>query len=166
MIGQVKNGSLEGGDCWYLDEHKMVIGAGNRTNIKGIREAEKILRHFGIEVIRVPFEKKWNHLDMIFSVIAEKTVMLCSETLPSDFIGFLKNEKYQIIDIPSEKVFLGTINLLAMGKERILSFQENKFGNERLRVIGLDVYAPSLGQFLLGGSGPHCLTFELNRKKK
>ncbi|GAH99108.1 unnamed protein product, partial [marine sediment metagenome] len=43
MIGRVIQGSLEGGDCWYLDEHTMVIGAGNRTTMEGIKEAEKIL---------------------------------------------------------------------------------------------------------------------------
>jgi len=40
IIGQVKNGALEGGDCWYLDKHTMVIGTGNRTNLEGIKEAE------------------------------------------------------------------------------------------------------------------------------
>jgi len=110
------------------------------------------------------FEKKWNHLDMIFSVIAEKTVMLCREALPEQFLKYLKSNKYEMIDIPSSEVFAGTINLLALGNERILSFHENKFGNQRLRAIGLKVYDPHLSQFLLGGSGPHCLSFELYRK--
>ena len=163
-IGQVMQGALEGGDCWYLDKHTMVIGTGNRTTMEGVKEAENILKPFDIRVIPIPFEKKWNHLDMIFSVIAEKTVMLCPEALPSHFIKFLKNDKFDIINIPGKEVFAGTINLLALGNEKILSFRENKFGNERLRAIGLEVYDPHLSQFLLGGSGPHCLSFELIRK--
>ena len=94
MIGRVMQGSLEGGDCWYLDEYTMAIGAGNRTNLQGIEEAKKILEPFDIKVIHVQFEKKWNHLDAIFSVVAEKTVMLCPEALPENFLKYLKEERY------------------------------------------------------------------------
>jgi len=164
MIGRVIQGSLEGGDCWYLDEHTMVIGAGNRTTMEGIKEAEKILEPFDIKVIPVQFEAKWNHLDIIFSVVASKTVMLCPEALPDDFLKYLKNEKYEIITIPGKAVFAGTINLLALGNEKVLSFKENKIGNEKLRALGLEVFDPPLSQFLMGGSGPHCLSFELIRE--
>ncbi len=58
MIGRIMQGSLEGGDCWYLDEHTMVIGTGNRTTMQGIKEAEKILELFNIKVIPVQFEAK------------------------------------------------------------------------------------------------------------
>jgi len=145
MIGRVIQGSLEGGDCWYLDEHTMVIGAGNRTTMEGIKEAEKILKPFDIKVIPVQFEAKWNHLDIIFSVVASKTVMLCPEALPDDFLKYLRQEKYE-------------------GDEKVLSFKENKIGNEKLRALGLEVFDPPLSQFLMGGSGPHCLSFELIRE--
>jgi len=166
MIGIVMQGSLEGGDCWYLDEHTMVIGTGNRTTWEGIKEAEKILEPFDIKVIPIQFEAKWNHLDMIFSVVANKTVMLCPETLPGDFLKYLRQERYEIINIPCDAVFAGTINLLALGDEKVLSFKENKIGNEKLKAVGLEVYDPSLSQFLMGGSGPHCLSFELEREKQ
>jgi len=166
MIGRVIQGSLEGGDCWYLDEHTMVIGAGNRTTMEGIKEAEKILEPFDIKVIPVQFEEKWNHLDMIFSVVAPKTVMLCPEALPDDFLKYLMQEKYEIITIPGDAVFAGTINLLALGDEKVLSFKENKIGNEKLSALGLEVFDPPLSQFLMGGSGPHCLSFELDREKQ
>ena len=155
---------MEGGDCWYLDEQTMVIGTGNRTTQEGIKEAQEILKYYDIRVIPLVFDEKWNHLDMIFSVVAEKTVMLCREALPEHFIKYLENCKYEIINIPGKEVFSGAINLLALGNERVLSFHENKLGNERLKAIGLEVYDPHLNQFLLGGSGPHCLSFELKRK--
>ena len=164
MIGRIMQGSLEGGDCWYLDEHTLVIGAGNRTTMEGIKEAEKIFEPVNIKIIPIQFEAKWNHLDIIFSVVAPKTVMLCPEALPDDFLKYLKQEKYEIINIPGDAVFAGTINLLALGDEKVLSFKENKIGNEKLRALGLEVFDPPLSQFLMGGSGPHCLTFELERE--
>jgi len=164
MVGRVMHGSLEGGDCWYLDEHTLVIGIGNRSTMEGIKEAEKILEPFDIKIIPVKFKAKWNHLDIIFSVVASKTVMLCPEALPDDFLKYLRQEKYEIITIPGDAVFAGTINLLALGDEKVLSFKENKIGNEKLRALGLEVFDPHLSQFLMGGSGPHCLSFELIRE--
>ncbi|RXG62497.1 hypothetical protein ES695_21770, partial [Candidatus Atribacteria bacterium 1244-E10-H5-B2] len=108
MIGRIMQGSLEGGDCWYLDEHTMVIGTGNRTTMQGIKEAEKILEPFNIKVIPVQFEAKWNHLDAIFSVIAPKTVMLCPEALPENFLKYLKRERYEVITISADDVGKGT----------------------------------------------------------
>ena len=165
MVGRVIEGSLEGGDCWYLNEHTLVIGIGNRSTMEGIKEAEKICEPSNIKVIPVQFKAKWNHLDMIFSVVAPKTVMLCPEALPDNFLKYLKNEKYEIITIPGDAVFAGTINLLALGDEKVISFKENKLGNEKLRALGLEVFDPPLSQFLMGGSGPHCLSFELIRDK-
>jgi len=164
MIGRVIQGSLEGGDCWYLNKNTMVIGAGNRTTMEGIKEAEKILNPFDIKVIPIQFEEKWNHLDLIFSVIADKAVMLYPEALPDNFLKYLRQERYEIINIPGKAVFAETINLLALGEEKVLSFKENTLGNEKLKALGLEVYDPPLSQFLLGGSGPHCLTFELIRE--
>ena len=165
MIGRVMHGSLEGGDCWYLDEHTLVIGIGNRSTMEGVKEAEKILEPFDIKIVPIQFEAKWNHLDIIFSVVTPKTVMLCLEALPDDFLKYLRQEKYEIITIPGDAVFAGTINLLALGDEKVLSFKENKLGNEKLRALGLEVFDPPLSQFLMGGSGPHCLSFELIRDK-
>jgi N-dimethylarginine dimethylaminohydrolase len=166
MIGRIMQGSLEGGDCWYLDEHTMVIGTGNRTTMQGIKEAEKILEPFNIKVIPVQFEAKWNHLDAIFSVIAPKTVMLCPEALPENFLKYLKRERYEVITISADDVGKGTTNLLALGDEKVLSFKENKIGNKKLKALGLEVYDPPLSQCLMGGSGPHCLSFELEREKQ
>jgi N-dimethylarginine dimethylaminohydrolase len=166
MIGRIMQGSLEGGDCWYLDEHTMVIGTGNRTTMQGIKEAEKILEPFNIKVIPVQFEAKWNHLDAIFSVIAPKTVMLCPEALPENFLKYLKRERYEVITISADDVGKGTTNLLALGDEKVLSFKENKIGNKKLKTLGLEVYDPPLSQCLMGGSGPHCLSFELEREKQ
>lgn len=74
-------GSLEGGDCWYLDEYTMVIGTGNRTTWQGIKEAEKILKPFDIKISPIQFETKWNHLDIIFSVVAPQNSYVVSRGL-------------------------------------------------------------------------------------
>jgi len=42
--------------------------------------------------------------------------------------------------------------------------RKNKSGNEKLRALGLEVFDSPLSQFLMGGSYPYCLSFELIRE--
>lgn len=165
IVGRVSQGAFEGGDCWYLDEQTLAVGIGNRSTLDGVRDAEKILNPIGIKVVPVHFDAKWNHLDMIMSVVAPKTVMICPEAIPEEFRGFLKREKYECIEIPAEAVFAGAVNVLALGDGKVLSFKENTVGNQKLRALGLKVYDPPLSQFVMSGTGPHCLSFELEREK-
>ena len=164
IYGKVTKGAFEGGDCWYVDDHTLCVGCGNRSTNTGIDEAAEILKPLGIEVIPVEFHSKWNHLDMIFSVIAPKLAVTCSDALPEYFMGFLKGRGFEVLDFPA-RVAKGTtfLNLLPLGNDRILSLKQNVEVNAAMRAAGLTVVDPDLGQFLMGGGGPHCLTFEIER---
>lgn len=167
IIGHITKGAFEGGDLWYIDEHTLACGCGNRSTNSGIDQAAEILKQYDIECITVEFHSKWNHLDMIFSVVADKLAVGCSYALPQYFLGFLKGKGYTFIDFPPE-VAKGTtfLNLLPLGKDRVLSLKQNKVVNAALEAHGLKVLKPDLGQFLMGGGGPHCLTHELIRDDK
>jgi N-dimethylarginine dimethylaminohydrolase len=102
---------------------------------------------------------------MIFSVVAEKTVMLCREALPDDFLRLLAARRCETIEIPAEAVFSGSGNVLALGDGKVLSFKESKVVNEKLRAAGFEVFDPPLSQFVASGTGPHCLSFELVRDR-
>lgn len=167
IIGHITRGAFEGGDCWYIDDSTLAVGCGNRSTNSGIDEAAEILAPHGIEVITVEFHSKWNHLDMIFSIVADKLAVGCSEALPEFFLGFIKGRGYKFIDFPAS-LAKGTtfLNLLPLGKDRVLSLAQNKVVNEALEAHGLKVLKPSQAQFLMGGGGPHCLTHELVRDPK
>jgi len=51
IIGHITKGAFEGGDCWYIDEHTLAVGCGNRSTNSGIDEAAEILAKHDIEVI-------------------------------------------------------------------------------------------------------------------
>lgn len=165
IVGRVTRGAVEGGDCWLLDECTLVIGSGNRSTIRGIEEAGEILKPHGVEVVPVEFLAKWNHLDMIFSVVADKLALVCSEALPGSFLKMLADRGWRTIDVPVEHVLKTGCNVLALGDGRVLTFEENTWVNERLRAEGFRLYDPPLREFTKMGGGPHCLTFELERDR-
>jgi N-dimethylarginine dimethylaminohydrolase len=165
ICGRVLHGAVEGGDSWMLDEKTLVIGSGNRSTIPGIENAAEILKPFSIDVLPVEFLAKWNHLDVIFSVIAEKACLYCREGLPGEFVRYLERQGWNMIQVPIEEVMRTGCNVLALGDDRILSFAENGTVNRMLEAEGFTIYAPHLREFTKMGGGPHCLTFEIQRER-
>ncbi|MEW6230432.1 MAG: arginine deiminase family protein, partial [Bacillota bacterium] len=165
MVGRIRKGAVEGGDCWLLDEQTLVIGSGNRSTLRGIEEAGEIMKPFGVEVIPVEFLAKWNHLDMIFSVVSERLALVSKDGCPEPFLKLLADRGWKTIQLPLEDVLKTGCNVLSLGDDRVLSFEENVNVNGRLRALGFEVLDPPLREFTKMGGGPHCLTFELERDK-
>lgn len=165
IVGRVSRGAVEGGDCWLLDESTLVIGAGNRSTLEGIEDAAGILRPHGIDVVPVEFDPTWNHLDMIFSVLAEKLALYGEDGLPASYVSFLRDRGWRLLPLPEEQVMKTGCNVLSLGEGRILSFAENETVNELLRSEGFELVAPALREFTKMGGGPHCLTFEVQRQR-
>ncbi|PTD93525.1 hypothetical protein C9439_07295, partial [archaeon SCG-AAA382B04] len=112
----------------------------------------------------VEFLSKWNHLDVIFSPIADKLAIVCEEAVPDYFIGILDALGWELIKVPAKHAHENEINMLALGNERVLSFKGNSI-NSKLRSIGLEVFDPDIRTFAAAGEGPHCLSFELERER-
>jgi N-dimethylarginine dimethylaminohydrolase len=165
IIGRVTRGALEGGDCFYLDEKTVAIAHGNRSTLAGVEDAASHLGTLGIEVLPVELYDRWNHLDMVFSVIGEKLALGCKDALPDFFLGFLKGRGFEVRLYPGEMVAgKCTLNLVNLGNGRVLSWRGNPV-NVDLKAMGLEVYDVEFGQFVLAGGGPHCLCHELDRDR-
>jgi len=160
---QITRGAAEGGDCFWLDEHTLVIGNGNRSTYAGYEQAKEILTPYGLRVFVIEFLSKWNHLDNNFGPVADKLALVNEDALPGYFFGMLDGLGWEVIRVPGEHARTCEINLLAMGEDRVLSFRGNRL-NERLRAMGLQVYDPEYSIFVEHGGGIHCSTFELERE--
>ncbi len=165
IVGRVSQGAVEGGDSWMLDEATLVIGSGNRSTLRGIEDAAAIMKPLGVEVVPVEFLAKWNHLDMIFSVVADKLCLYSPDGLPGGYSKLLRDRGWRMLEVPLEEVMKTGCNVLALGDGKVLSFDENPIVNEMLKAEGFEVLAPPLREFTKMGGGPHCLTFELQRDK-
>lgn len=160
---QIMRGSVEGGDCYWLDENTLVIGNGNRSTYAGFENAREILSEHGKRVFVVEFLARWNHLDIIFQPVADKLCVVCEDAVPDYFIGFLDALGWEQIKVPGEYALKTEINMLALGEDRVLSFKGNRM-NEVLKAHGLEVFDPDFRNFTSIGGGPHCLSFELERE--
>ncbi len=159
----ITRGCVEGGDCYWLDESTLIIGNGNRSTYSGFENAREILKEYGKRVFVIEFLSKWNHLDMIFQPIADKLAVVCQDAVPDYLIGLLDALGWELIRVPGEYAMRCEINVVALGKDRVLSFKGNRL-NEVFKAHGLTVYDPEYSFFTSAGGGPHCSSFELERE--
>jgi len=111
MAGRVTVGAFEGGDCYYLDDETLV--------------AREILAPHGINVVGVEFLAKWNHLDCIFGVLAERLCLAVPEALPDSFKQMLHDRKFEIIEMTGDDSMKMYPNVVTLGNGRVLSFKQN-----------------------------------------
>ncbi|MCK4693180.1 MAG: hypothetical protein KAT23_06095 [Anaerolineales bacterium] len=160
---QIARGAMEGGDCFWLDENTLVIGNGNRSTYSGFENAREILTEYDKNVYVIEFLSKWNHLDNNFAPLADKLALVNEDALPGYFFGILDALGWELVRVPGEYARTSEINVLALGDDRVLSFQGNRL-NERLKAMGLVVFDPEYSCFVEHGGGIHCSTFELERE--
>lgn len=162
-VARCETGCFEGGDFWFLDDYTLAIGNVARTDPEGFGNLKPQLEKLGYTVVGVPCPEDNLHLDMCFNIVAEKVAVLCPDALPDDFLTLLKKRGFELIKISQEEVFLHHCNLQSLGDGRVMSFENNRDVNKRLRSLGLQVIDIRLNEILKMGGGPHCMTFPLKR---
>jgi N-dimethylarginine dimethylaminohydrolase len=154
---------FEGGDFMYMNDHTVALGNGARTTPKGAQLVQDCMAELDVEVICVPFDPRFCHIDMIFNVVAEKVCVACISALPDDFLARLRAEKWSIVETTPEDVLALLGNLLAVEPGVVISPVHNWRINTELHALGVKTIEVELEELLKGGGGPHCMTFPLLR---
>jgi N-dimethylarginine dimethylaminohydrolase len=162
LLGTVCGAAFEGGDFVALDRGHAAVGLGARTEAGALEELRALLGP-SVELIGVPFEARYLHLDMILNVIGERLALACPAALPSDFVHGLQQDGFRLLEISDEEVFGHGCNVLALGSGRIISHRGNKRVNDLLRADGFHVTVVGVSELAKSGGGPRCLTLPIER---
>jgi N-dimethylarginine dimethylaminohydrolase len=158
-------GTVEGGDIHLIRPGLAAIGhSGGRTDPAGAEQVAGWLRAEGWEVLLIPFDDHFLHLDVIFSMAAEGLALVCPEALPDSFLRWLEDRQIRTIPVGYREAMADmACNVLALGDGRVLSPRHSTRINDALRAEGLTVLDPELRLFASGGGSAHCMTMPLNR---
>jgi dimethylargininase len=165
----VEPGTLEGGDCLWLDERTLAVGRGYRTNAEGIRQLSELLAAQDVAVVPVELPY-WHgpaeclHLLSLISLVAHDLAVVYLPLLPVSFVELLQARGISWVEIPDAEFVSQGSNVLAVGPRQCVLLRENVVTAERLRLAGCEVT-------LLAGDeishnrtgGPTCLTRPLLR---
>jgi N-dimethylarginine dimethylaminohydrolase len=170
VFGEIQSpGTTEAGDIVWLDKETLLVGHGYRTNAQGIAHLRALLAPEAVEVISAPLPHGPGpaaclHLMSLISLLDEETAVVDLPWLAVETVELLRSRGYRFVEIdPSERDTLAC-NVLSLGRKRLLSLEENKNTNLRLRAAGFDVRTFPGSELCINGSGgPTCLTRPLLR---
>lgn len=165
-LGEITGmGTLEGGDCVWLDEKTLAVGVSYRTNEEAVRQLREMTADFVDEVISVPLPH-WNgpdacfHLMSIISPLARDLALVYSRAMPVQFREYLLSRGMRLIDVPDDE-FEPTqgCNVLAVAPRKAVMITGNPVTKRRLIEAGVDVVDFKGDELCIkGGGGPTCLT--------
>lgn len=109
ILGRIEApGTVEGGDCIWLDQKTLVIGRGVRTNQSGIDQMTAILAPHGISVLAFDLplwqgEEACLHLMSVMSPLAADLALVFAPLLPAAFYQLLKARGIRLIEAPASE---------------------------------------------------------------
>jgi len=166
LFDRIVEGSIEGGDVCLLREGLLLVGqSGDRTDARGARALGALFERRGWEVIHTRFDRRFLHLDTLFTMVSGDCAVACSAVLEDDLLATLGRLGIGIIPASVEEVVSLGANLLSLGKARVVAPAGNDRLNSILASAGLEVIAVELDQFTRCGGGAHCLTMPLARQE-
>jgi len=165
----VAPGTVEGGDCCWLDPQTLAVGQGYRTNAEGIRQLAAMLEPVGVRVVVMPLPH-WHgpeeclHLLSLISPLDERLAVVYRPLLPVPFLEMLAARGWELIDVPDDEFASQGPNVLALAPRRCLILKENVETIRRLQAVGCDVTTYTGDEISHNRTGgPTCLTRPLLR---
>ncbi len=110
ILGRIEApGTVEGGDCVWVDANTLAIGRGVRTNEAGIRQMAALLRPHGIDVLGYDLplwqgEDACLHLMSVISPLADDLALVHSPLLPVAFHQLLKARGIRLVEGDAEEI--------------------------------------------------------------
>ncbi len=172
IVGRIQPpGTVEGGDCLWLDESTLVVGRSYRTNDDGIAQLADLLSPFGIRVIPVDLPH-WHgpgeclHLLSLLSPVDRDLVVAYLPLMPVRLVEMLHARGMHILPVPDEEFPTQGPNVLAVAPRQCVILRENERTKAALEAAGCTVYTYEGLEISHNRSGgPTCLTRPLLRQR-
>ncbi|MGB3387765.1 MAG: arginine deiminase family protein [Pseudaminobacter sp.] len=174
ILGRVEApGTVEGGDCVWVDGTTLAIGRGVRTNESGIRQLADMLSPHGIEVLGFDLplwhgEEACLHLMSVISPLAEDLGLVYSPLLPAAFYQLLKARGIQLVEGDADEFSASnglSLNVLPTAPRQVIAvagFPRTKAAMEQAGCTVQTFEADALCIACEGG--PTCLTRPILRQ--
>ena len=152
---------FEGGDFMLLNQNEAFVGVGDRTNKDALAVLSARLPSIKLHPIHLP--KDFLHLDVVLNIISPHIALAYLPAISDDCRSLLKYHRLTIMDVSKEEQETMATNVLAIGKNKIVSASCNGATNEKIRKEGFDVLEIEMSEIIKGGGGARCMTLPVLR---
>ena len=150
---------IEGGDV-IIDGKTIFIGLSHRTSQSAIEQLKTDLPDY--EIIMVPFDPKYLHLDCVFNILSPTEALIFPEALEVRTVKFLAS-RYKLIKVSKEEQFTLGTNVLSIGNKKVFSLPINSQVNEEIRRHGYEVIEVDFSEIIKSGGSFRCCTMPITR---
>ncbi|MDF1606721.1 arginine deiminase family protein [Hoeflea sp. YIM 152468] len=129
ILGRIEApGTVEGGDCIWIDTTTLAVGRGVRTNQAGIAQLGQILAPLGVSVLGfdLPLGNGADaclHLMSVMSPLSDKLALVYAPMLPVAFWQLLKDRGYTLVEAPGDEFASSNglnLNVLALSPGKVI----------------------------------------------
>lgn len=166
-------GTVEAGDCLWLDTQTLVVGVGFRTNQEGVDQLSRILSELGVDVhcFDLPTHQGPDaclHLMSLISMLDHDLALVHQPLLPARLWQLFEEKEIECLVAPAEEFEASNtlnINVLALAPRHCIMVDGYPGTLQRLLDAGCQVTTFS-GNELCGKAegGPTCLTRPILRE--
>ena len=166
-------GTVEGGDCFWLDPTTLAVGRGFRTNQAGIEQLAAILEPTGVKlaVFDLPYHlgpQACLHLMSLVSPLDDDLALAHPPLMPTALHGLMLEMGYELLSAPADEfsASLGlNLNVLATGPRQVIAVDGFPGTVEMMRNAGCAVTTFAADELCIAcEGGPTCLTRPLLRR--
>ncbi len=156
------NANFEGADALWLNERKVLVGVGRRTNSEGFHQYAAVLHEIdpAIEVTPIPMPEGVQHLLGMLNFIDANLGAVDREKAPEMLIQLLREEGLELLIFEADdelRVKRG-MNFVTLGPRRLVMPAECPAMRARFEARGVEVFELEVDEYLKAGGGLACLT--------
>lgn len=160
-------GTVESGDCVWLDSKTLVIGRGVRSNQAGIDQVQDILRPLGVTVLSFDLplwdgEEACLHLMSVISPLADDLALVHAPLMPASFYLLLKERGIRMIVAPAEEFAASNglnLNVLPTAPNKLIMISGFPKTRAAMEAAGCEVETFEADALCIAcEGGPTCLT--------
>jgi dimethylargininase len=168
LLGRIEApGTVEGGDCVWVDSNTLAIGRGVRSNQAGIEQMAEILKPLGVTVhgFDLPL---WNgeeaclHLMSVISPLADDLALVHAPLLPAAFYQLLRGRGIRLIVAPPKEFEESnglSLNVLPTSPKKVIMVDGFPLTKAAMEAEGCEVETFEADALCIAcEGGPTCLT--------
>jgi arginine deiminase len=170
--------TIEGRDLVLLDEQTLLLGVGNRTNTRGLRELIKAATKSRLHrLVAAPLPTSVIHLDGTMMVIDQELGVIHPRSLRNPasvfengrlrrrlgFVEFLKAGGMRLTEVTDYERQRRATNVIAIGPSKVLGYAGNARIKREFAENGVDFIEIESAELIRGFGGPRCMTVPILR---
>jgi N-dimethylarginine dimethylaminohydrolase len=160
-LSLIEGDRIEGGDV-IVHGDKVYIGLSGRTTEETVEEVRTQLPH--MNVITIPFDPIFLHLDCVFNILSEKDAIIYRHAFEEKDFQRLASQ-FDVIEIEKDEQFTMGTNVLSIGNKKVLSLPVNEKVNAAMRERGYEVLEVDISEIIKSGGSFRCCSMPLYREE-